>query len=123
MQVDKDQKPSGLPLHASGTVGSGATRIRTEAQAELLAGMRRKDRQAFAMVIRHFSPDLTKAAYLYLGDGHDAEDAAQETFLAAWDAARRTSGRTNLSHWLFGILMNRCRKHIRSARRRRKRDR
>lgn len=121
MQVSTDQRPSGLPLHASGA--AGAMGVPKEVQAALLAGMRRKDRQAFTLVIQNFSHGLTKAAYLYLGDGHDAEDAVQETFLAAWDAARRTSDLTNLSHWLFGILMNRCRKHIRSTQRRRKRDR
>ena len=123
MQVNEDPKPSGLAPPEGGPARTEAASVSTEAQAGLLAGMRRKDRQAFAMVIQQFSAVLTKSAYVYLGDGHDAEDAVQETFLAAWDASGRTGEGTNLSHWLFGILMNRCRKHIRSAGRRRRRDR
>jgi RNA polymerase sigma-70 factor (ECF subfamily) len=122
MQVSRHESSSGLSPPAGGEVSAGQARLQAEAQAGLLAGLRRKDKAAFAMVIEQYSPMLTKAAWLYLGSPHDAEDAVQETFLAAWDAAARTRDSTSLSHWLWSILMNRCRKHIRSAQRRRRRE-
>ena len=122
MQAFRHTSSSGLPRPTGGEDGAGQARLPAEAQADLLTALRRKDKTAFAMVIEQYSPMLTKAAWLYLGSSHDAEDAVQETFLAAWDAAVRTGSATNLSHWLWGILMNRCRKHIRSAQRRRRRE-
>lgn len=74
------------------------------------------------MVVETYSPILIRAAWLYLADAHAAEDAVQETFLAAWDGAKRAGNHTSLKGWLLGILTNRCRKHIRAANRRRKRE-
>ncbi len=60
----------------------------------LLAALRDRDRQALATVVGRYGPMLTRAAWLYLADAHAAEDAVQETFLAAWDAAKGDAART-----------------------------
>lgn len=91
--------------------------------AALLDRLRRKDAQALTALTREFSSALTRTAWLYLGDAHAAEDAAQETLIAAWDGASRTTASTSLRSWLMGILINRCRLHVRSAQRRRRRER
>jgi RNA polymerase sigma-70 factor, ECF subfamily len=90
--------------------------------AQLLKGLRERRHNALAATVQHHGATLMRAAFLYLRDGHSAEDAVQETFLAAWDSAGRTGPTTSLKSWLLGILANRCRKHIRSARRRRQRE-
>lgn len=92
-------------------------------EARLLDGLRQRSQEALTMVVERYSLMLTKAAWLYLADAHAAEDAVQETFLAAWDAAKRTTDHTCLRAWLFGILANHCRKHVRAATRRRRRER
>ena len=56
---------------------------------------------------------MTRAAYLYLGDSDAAEDIVQETFIAAWDSAKKISKSESLRPWLFGVLMNKCRKRLR----------
>lgn len=63
--------------------------------------------------------DLYRLAYYYLGDAADAEDAVQETALAAWrhfDALRR---KESFRAWIFQILVNVCRKMQRERAQRR----
>ena len=91
-------------------------------EAEVLANLRRRSTDALARLVQAYGDRLTRAAWLYLGDAHAAQDAAQETLIAAWDGAGRTTEQTVLRSWLFGILINRCRKHVRSAIRRRQRE-
>ena len=89
----------------------------------LLSALRSRDRRALACVADRFGQELTRVAYLHLGDAHSAEDAAQDALLAAWDAAGRTSQTTELRPWLLGILLNVCRKTHRTTTRRRRRER
>ena len=53
-----------------------------------------------------------------LGSRQDAEDALQETLLAAWQGFREFEGRASLRTWLYRIATNRCLNTLRSARRR-----
>jgi len=94
-----------------------------EADVALLRRLRRRDEEALSALVATYGTVLTRTAWLHLGDAHAAEDAVQETLLAAWDGARRKRDGTSLRAWLLGILVNRCRKHVRTAARRRKRER
>jgi RNA polymerase sigma-70 factor (ECF subfamily) len=92
-------------------------------ERELFGRLRRRQREALGRLVREYGPALVRAAYLYLGDRHAAEDVAQDTLIAAWDTAKRARPETKLRPWLFGILFNRCRKHRRSLGRRLRRER
>ena len=94
-----------------------------ELERELLTSLRKRGRAALERLAERFGPELARAAYLYLGDAHAAEDVAQETLIAAWDGARRCRHETRLRPWLFGILFNQCRKYRRSLWRRIRRER
>jgi RNA polymerase sigma-70 factor (ECF subfamily) len=96
--------------------------IADAADAALLARLRRRETLALAALTHRHGPALARAAYLHLGDTHAADDAVQDTLLAAWDAAPRTTEGTALRPWLLGILLNRCRKMWRSHTRRRRRE-
>jgi len=60
---------------------------------------------------------LFRYAKLLLRDTDDAEDAVQETFLAALDARRSFAGRSSVRTWLTGILKRKVADHIRKAKR------
>src|SRR5438093_11877913 len=53
-----------------------------------------------------------------LGSFQDAEDALQDTVLAAWQGLGGFEGRASIRTWLFRIATNRCLNALRSASRR-----
>jgi RNA polymerase sigma-70 factor (ECF subfamily) len=53
-----------------------------------------------------------------LGSFQDAEDALQDTLLAAWQGLAGFEGRASLRTWLYRIATNRCLSALRSASRR-----
>src|SRR5262245_36844602 len=53
---------------------------------------------------------------------HDADDVAQETFLAAWTQARSFRGGSAVRSWLFGIAWRKAKDSQRTWFRRRRRD-
>src|SRR6188474_1147708 len=53
-----------------------------------------------------------------LGSLQDAEDALQETLLAAWQGLGEFEGRASIRTWLYRIATNRCLNALRSASRR-----
>src|ERR1700704_4979874 len=53
-----------------------------------------------------------------LGSLQDAEDALQDTLLAAWQALGGFEGRASIRTWLYRIATNRCLNALRSANRR-----
>ena len=54
--------------------------------------------------------------YRILGSALDAEDALQETLLAAWQGLPGFEGRSSVRVWLFQIATRRCLNALRSAR-------
>jgi RNA polymerase sigma-70 factor (ECF subfamily) len=56
--------------------------------------------------------------YRVLGSAEDAEDAVQETFLAAWQHMPAFEVRASVRTWLYRIATNQCLDALRSARRR-----
>ena len=56
--------------------------------------------------------------YRILGSVQDAEDALQETLLAAWQGLGGFEGRASVRTWLYRVATSRCLNALRSARRR-----
>jgi len=56
--------------------------------------------------------------YRMLGSFQDAEDALQDTLLAAWQSLKAFEGGASLRTWLYRIATNRCLNALRSANRR-----
>jgi RNA polymerase sigma-70 factor (ECF subfamily) len=72
---------------------------------KILAG---KD-QAYTVIMRRYKDNLFRFALRHLGDADDAEDAVQDTFVAAYNNLRRYKPQYQLSTWLFQITLNKCR--------------
>jgi len=64
------------------------------------------------LVDRHYGPCARYARHM-LGNGHDAEDVLQDTFMHAYLGLGRYHERHQFRAWLFRILVNQCRSHVR----------
>ncbi|MBH0247549.1 hypothetical protein I3W98_39690, partial [Streptomyces cavourensis] len=93
----------------SGVVPMPATRAEDRAsdRAEserLAAGFVRGDEESFALVYRRWGALVYSLAARSLGDAREAEDVAQQTFLAAWRGRHGYHAlRGPLPGWLVGI--------------------
>jgi RNA polymerase sigma-70 factor (ECF subfamily) len=58
-------------------------------------------------------PSLYRAAYRYLGNPADAEDAVQDAFLSAYKHLDQFEGRAQMSTWLTTIVKNCARMQLR----------
>lgn len=61
--------------------------------------------EAFHQLVDAHGSYLFGVARAMLGRGHDAEDAVQDTFLAAMKGLKRFEGRSALRTWLVSILV------------------
>jgi RNA polymerase sigma-70 factor (TIGR02960 family) len=85
----------------------GAVSARYEADADLDAA-RHGDGEAFDRLISKHRRALHAHCYRMVGSVHDADDALQETLLAAWRGLAGFQGRAPLHHWLHRIATNTC---------------
>src|ERR1700745_3595 len=85
---------------------------------ELLARVRAGDGQAFAKLVAPFGRELQVHCYRMLGSVEDAEDAMQDTLLAAWRGLAAFEERSSVRTWLYRVATSRCLNALRAARRR-----
>lgn len=85
---------------------------------DLIDRARGGDSVAFELVVEPHRRELQVHCYRMLGSLQDAEDALQETLLAAWRAFGRFEGRASVRTWLYQIATNHCLNALRSKRRR-----
>jgi RNA polymerase sigma-70 factor (TIGR02960 family) len=88
------------------------------ARTDLMSRARAGDGEAFRALTEPHRRELHAHCYRMLGSFHDAEDALQDTMLAAWRGLEGFDGRASLRTWLYRIATNRCLDALRSARRR-----
>ena len=77
--------------------------------ADLLSRARAGDGEAFRELAESHRRELQVHCYRMLGSFADAEDAVQETMLAAWQGIGGfTEERASLRTWLYKLATNRC---------------
>ena len=76
------------------------------------------DGEAFRAVAAPHRRELQLHCYRMLGSLQDAEDALQDTLLAAWRGLAAFEGRSSLRTWLYQVATNRCLNILRANRRR-----
>ena len=74
--------------------------------ADLIAGLRRGDDDAFELMVRKFGGRMLATARRLLGSEDDARDALQEAFLCAFKSSAHFKGESALATWLHRIVIN-----------------
>jgi RNA polymerase sigma-70 factor (ECF subfamily) len=69
----------------------------------LVAALRAGDRHAFGLLVDQETPMIYRACLRILGRPHDAEDVAQEAFLAAFRSIGAFRGEGSVRGWLMRI--------------------
>ena len=75
-------------------------------EAELVTQAQGGDRNAFNELVRIHARGVFNVVYHMCGDALVAEDAAQETFIRAWQNLTSYRPQTSLRNWLYRIAFN-----------------
>ncbi|WP_245685691.1 sigma-70 family RNA polymerase sigma factor [Streptomyces yerevanensis] len=86
--------------------------------ADLISRARAGDGEAFRELTEPYCRELQVHCYRMLGSFQDAEDALQDTLLAAWQGIGGFQKRASIRTWLYRIATTRCLNARRSASRR-----
>lgn len=84
----------------------------------LLAGLRARDEQAFATLVRTYGGRLLAVARHLMRDEADAQDVVQSAYLNAFRAVDQFGGASQISTWLHSIVVNAALMKLRAKRRR-----
>ena len=84
--------------------------------ADLVRASQRGDRDAFGVLVSRYASAILGMSSRMLGPGADAEDVAQETFVAAFRSLAGFQSGAKFSTWLYRIAVNKCHDALRARR-------
>jgi len=85
-------------------------------ESKVVVMARRGDADAFAQLVQRYQTPVYNLAYRTLGDAAEAEDAAQETFLRAYQRLRTYNPERPFAPWLMSIATHYCIDRLRRRR-------
>ncbi len=80
--------------------------VQTVHETELVKSAQNGDRSAFGELVREHAQGVLNVVHRMCGDAQLAEDAAQETFIRAWQNLSSYRPQTSLRNWLYRIAVN-----------------
>ena len=83
-----------------------------ESDAQIVSKVLAGDTSAYSELVRRHQGRVIATARHLVGDRDAAEDLAQEAFIEAYRGLRGLRDASRFSHWLYGIVRYRCRKHL-----------
>ena len=72
----------------------------------LISRARDGDREAFGALVEQYRDNVYRLAYRMCGNAYDADEVAQEAFVAAWRALPNFRGDAKFSTWLYRLTTN-----------------
>jgi RNA polymerase sigma-70 factor, ECF subfamily len=79
-----------------------------ENETEIVARAQAGDTSAFEMLVVEHQAYVYALAFRVLGNPQEAEDAAQEAFVRAWQALPKFRAQSRFGTWLYRIVTNLC---------------
>ena len=86
-----------------------------EDEGRLLAALQRGDERAFRQLVETFKDRVYNTCLGFVGRPEEAEDVAQEVFVAVHRSVGDFRGESRLSTWIYRIAVNTCRNKLKSA--------
>ena len=71
------------------------------------------DQDSYSVLVDRYKIMVYNVAFRMLGDGDAAKDIAQESFIAAYGGLGQFRFGSKFSSWLYSIVLNKCRDHLR----------
>jgi RNA polymerase sigma factor (sigma-70 family) len=86
-------------------------------ELEFVEALRQGDAQAFRELVSLYKKRVYNTALGILQNEGDAEDIAQEVFIAVFSAVKDFKGDSSLSTWIYRITLTRSLDHLRRSKR------
>ena len=77
-------------------------------EKELILLLQQGDEAAFETILRLYEKKVYTLCRRMCGNDEDAQEAAQDAFLALWRSAKSFRGDASLSTWLYRLATNAC---------------
>ncbi len=94
-----------------------------ELERSLLRRLRERDERAFRELVTLHRDRVYNICYRMMGSKSDAEDVAQEVFIAVFKTIDSFREESKFSTWLYRVSVNHCKNRIKYLARRHDRDR
>ena len=75
-------------------------------ELSIVARAKQGDPEAFALLVERYQDQVYRLALRMCGNRHDAEEVAQEAFVAAWKGLPKFRGESKFSSWLYQLTSN-----------------
>jgi RNA polymerase sigma-70 factor (ECF subfamily) len=85
-------------------------------EPEVLRRVQKGNPEAFTQLVETYQRPVYNLCYRMLGDPDEAEDAAQETFMRAYEGIKRYDQQRSFSTWLLSIAAHYCIDQLRKRR-------
>ena len=82
-------------------------------EAKVIEKARSKDSAAFSVLVKQYEERMLHVAYSFLRNREDARDVTQEAFVKAYESMDKFKGGSSFSTWLYRIVVNQCKDHLR----------
>lgn len=104
--MDPDRPLPGRLAHSDGDAAFDDPEFR---DAALVAALRARDEETFAVLVDRYSPSMLRLAQGHVPSRAIAEEVVQDTWLAVLQGIDRFEGRSSFKTWLYRILLNTAR--------------
>ena len=86
--------------------------------AEIIARVLDGDTESFGVLVDRYQHEFAAFAKYMTGSAEEAADIVQESLVRAFKALRRCQDRANFKGWLFRIVSNQAKTHLKRRKRR-----